>query len=108
MTHDERRVAEIDPAQHLEGPIGSGFEPIPLLALHSEADEMVPWRVQEGFLQRLREHFESRGASPSLIEVTTWPETGAPAEHVGFGRMSNEAKNLQTAFLAEHLGAANG
>ena len=103
VRHDEAAVTPIDPSQHL-----GGFTPIPLLALHSEADEMVPWRVQEGFLQRLREHYEGLGASPSLIEVTTWPETGAPAEHVGFGRVSNEAKNLQTAFLAEHLGVADG
>lgn len=104
VRHDAASVAAVDPNQHLEDPDGGGFEPIPLLALHSEADEMVPWRVQQGFLGRLREHYERLGASPSMIEVTTWPETGAPSEHVGFGRMSNEAKNLQTAFLARHLG----
>ncbi len=64
---------------------------------------MVPWRVQERFVSRLREHFAHAGASPDLVEVHTWPETGAPAEHVGFGRFSNDAKNLQTDFLARHL-----
>ncbi len=37
------------------------------------------------------------------IELISWPETGAPHEHMGFGRMSNEAKNRQTEFLAEWL-----
>jgi hypothetical protein len=43
--------------------------------------------------------------APSLIESHTWPTTGAPEEHVGFGKVSNDAKNIQTAFLARHLAA---
>jgi len=98
VDHDPAEVREIDPIEHI-----SGFEPLPLLVLHSEADQMVPWRVQARFVGRLREQFEARGRSASLVEVTTWPETGAPAEHVGFGRVGNEAKNLQTAFFERHL-----
>ena len=98
VAHDPAEVSMVDPAANLDG-----FEPLPLLALHSEADEMVPWRVQAKFLERLRAHYRDCGVSPDLIEVRTWPETGAPAEHVGFGRFSNEAKNIQTAFLVEHL-----
>ena len=98
VDHDPAVVAELDPSEHLDAP-GGGFEPLPLLVLHSESDEMVPWRVQERFLARLREHFAARGVSEELIEVQTWPETGAPGEHVGFGRMSNDAKNMQTTFL---------
>lgn len=98
VRHERSAVELVDANQHLDG-----FAPIPLLVLHSEADEMVPWAVQERFVRGLREHFEARGASPDLIEVHTWPETGAPAEHVGFGRFSNEAKTLQTDFLARHL-----
>ena len=40
---------------------------------------------------------------PSLIELKTWPTTGAPNEHIGFGRFSNDAKNAQTDFLRRHL-----
>jgi alpha-beta hydrolase superfamily lysophospholipase len=98
VRHDEEKVAPVDANQHIDT-----FAPLPLLVLHSEADEMVPWRVQERFIRRLREHFEREGASPDLVEVHTWPETGAPAEHVGFGRFSNDAKNLQTDFLVRHL-----
>lgn len=97
--HDPAEVELLDPMAHLDG-----FEPIPLLALHSEADEMVPWRTQAAFLDELRRHYAQRGASEDLVTVQTWPQTGAPAEHVGFGRVANEAKNLQTDFLAGNLG----
>jgi len=100
--HDPAVVGPQDPAQHLDG-----FEPLPLLALHSEADEMVPWPGQRAFLERLRAHFAGRGADRALIETRTWPDTGAPREHVGFGRHANDAKNGQTAFLARALGTGD-
>lgn len=96
--HDRAEVARVSAAAHL-----ATFRPIPLLMLHSEADRMMPFAVARGFVERLRAHYRSAGADPSLIELLTWPETGAPEEHVGFGRVSNDAKNAQTAFLAEHL-----
>jgi len=96
--HSEDSVAAVDPLHHLDG-----FEPLPLLVIHSEADEIAPWRVQSRFIERLREHYVARGVSPDEIRVQTWPETGAPSEHAGFGRFSNDAKNLQTAFFVEHL-----
>lgn len=106
VDHDPREVAGIDPMEHL-----SGFDPVPLLVLHSESDQMVPWVVQQRFITRLREHFRGLAVSadgggdhaPDLIEVHTWPSTGAPAEHIGFGRMSDEAKGLQVAFLGRYL-----
>jgi len=33
----------------------------------------------------------------------TWPTTGAPDEHIGFGLKSNDAKNAQTDFLKRWL-----
>lgn len=103
VTHDPGAVARVDPIEHL-----TGFEPLPLLALHSETDAMVPWPVQSTFLDRLRARYRDAGADPALIRVRTWPKTGAPAEHVGFGRVSAEAKSLQTAFLVEHLLGPSG
>jgi len=99
-SHDPAAVEPQDPAQHLDG-----FDPLPLLAMHTEDDEMVPWLGQRAFLERLRAHYTDHGADPGLIEIATWPETGAPREHIGFGRHTNEAKNTQTAFLARTLGA---
>lgn len=98
IPHDDAVVEPVDAARHL-----TGFKPIPLLALHSETDRTVPWAVQAGFLAMVRERYQSAGADPSLIEVKTWPETGAPYEHAGFGRFSNDAKNAQTEFFRRTL-----
>lgn len=99
LAFEEERIAPLDPLRHL-----SGFKALPLLALHSEADRSIPWQIQRGFLDRLREHYAARGAEPGLVEIKTWPSTGAPEEHSGFGRVGNEAKNVQTEFLVRRLG----
>lgn len=91
----------LDPARHI-----AGFRPIPLLALHSESDRIIPAAQQRAFLDRLRLLYQQRGAATDLIEFHTWPETGAPEEHSGFGRVGNQAKNLQTDFLARNLRAS--
>lgn len=100
MKHDPARVARLDPMRHLHG-----WRPIPMLALHSEKDELVPVATQRRFVDALRAHYRARGADEALINFHTWPETGAPQEHAGFGRFGNDAKNLQTEFLARHLRA---
>jgi len=94
VEHEPSEVARIDPMEHLDG-----FRPIPLLALHNEGDEMVPIEGQRKFLDRLKDHYRSKGADPELITLHTFGETGAPMEHAGFGKFNNEAKNLQLEFL---------
>lgn len=94
VEHDPAAVARVDPSAHL-----GGFEPIPVLALQNELDEMIPISLQRGFLERLRARYEGVGADPGLVRLHTFPETGAPQEHAGFGRLSNEAKGLQLEFL---------
>jgi alpha-beta hydrolase superfamily lysophospholipase len=96
--HDREKVRQADPMQHLET-----WRPIPLLTLHSEADRLIPVATMRAFIERLRQHYEDRGADPSLIQFNTWPQTGAPDEHIGFGRVSNDAKNMQTDFLKRWL-----
>lgn len=98
VSHDPAAVAEVDPSTHL-----NSWRPIPLLALHSQADDVVPWAGQHHFLQSLREHYQARGHDPSLVRWVTWPSTGAPLEHAGFGRYSNDAKNAQADFFQTHL-----
>lgn len=97
-SHPRERVERLDPMLHLHG-----FRPLPLLVLHSRADELVPFGVQERFVQRLREHYQGRGVGPSQIELVSWETTGAPQEHSGFGRVSNDAKNAQVSFLQKWL-----
>jgi alpha-beta hydrolase superfamily lysophospholipase len=96
---DERLREELDPIRHLEG-----WRPLPLLVLHSEADRVVPFACMRGFIERLREHYRAQGANAGMIEFATWPDTGAPDEHLGFGRFSNDAKNMQTAFFQRCFG----
>ncbi|MGP1273569.1 MAG: alpha/beta hydrolase family protein [Phycisphaerales bacterium] len=98
VDHDPQRIARIDPMAHL-----SAWRPVPLLALHTEADRTVPIAGMRAFLDELRGIYAAAGSDPGLIELRTWPETGAPSEHAGFGRVAAEAKNIQTEFLARHL-----
>ncbi len=98
--HDPAAVRRVDATAHLEG-----FRPMPVLMLHSEADELVPFETAREFAARLGRAFALRGADPGLVRLVSWPTTGAPFEHNGFGNVANEAKTTQTTFLAECLGA---
>jgi dienelactone hydrolase len=98
VSHPPERVRPLDPMQNLDH-----WRSIPLLMLHSEADRVVPIGGQREFIYALRERYIAAGADPAMIELITWPQTGAPEEHAGFGRVSNDAKNAQTVFLRRHL-----
>ncbi len=97
--HPLEKLHQLDPTRHIKN-----FRPIPLLAVHSESDQVVPWAGMKVFLSNLREHYETT-SSTEKIEVLTFPQTGAPLEHNGFGTRSNDAKNAQTEFLIAHLGS---
>lgn len=97
-TFSRELVHELDPLPRVPQ-----WRPIPLLALHSEADEWVPVGAIRTFTEALASHYASRGLNPDRVRLVTWPNTGAPYEHAGFGRVANDAKNLQTDFLREHL-----
>lgn len=96
--YPRKLVEELDPMRHIDG-----FAPLPLLALHSEADQWAPFAGVERFVEALRARYAAQGADPGLVELRTWPSTGAPYEHAGFGRFANEAKNAQTAFWRRWL-----
>jgi len=100
VRHEAGAIEPLDPMRHL-----GGFRPIPLLVLHGEADQIVPWAGQRAFVERLSERYRGAGADPELIEVRTWTQTGAPQEHAGFGKVASEAKAAQTEFLRGRLGA---
>ncbi|MEM9373464.1 MAG: prolyl oligopeptidase family serine peptidase [Planctomycetota bacterium] len=95
VQHDRAAVKRIDSSTNL-----SEFEPLPLLALHNEGDELVPISLQRRFLERLGEQYAARGANRDLITLWTFADTGAPMEHAGFGRFGNDAKNVQLDFLS--------
>lgn len=97
--NDPLEVRTLDPFHHL-----AGFEPLAMLVMHSRADRMVPFAGMERFVEALRAHYVRQGASADLVRVQAWESTGAPEEHLGFGRYASDAKALQTAFWAETLG----
>jgi alpha-beta hydrolase superfamily lysophospholipase len=99
VAHDSAKVAAVDPSQHLRG-----WRALPLLVLHSDADQVIPVASMRGFIEALRARYVQTYADPGLVRMHTWPETGAPQEHIGFGRVSNDAKNMQTDFLKSALG----
>ncbi len=84
------------------------WRPIPFLALHSEADAIVPFEAMRSFVMELKRRYAQAGATRTPAELVSWPHTGAPEEHIGFGRFANEAKTAQLEFLKEHLGAPSG
>lgn len=98
LVRSQQDLEPVDPARHLET-----WRPIPLLALHSEADRAVPIAGMRDFIDDLKNHYADRGADPAMIELATWPQTGAHMEHAGFGRFANQAKNRQLRFLKQHL-----
>lgn len=98
-THPPDVVARLDTMAHIDS-----FRPIPLLALHSQGDRIIPFAIQSYFIDALRAQYRSRKADEGQIQVRSWPQTGAPDEHVGFGKVSHEAKNVQLEFLARVLG----
>lgn len=98
---DRFRIDRLDPIDHLEN-----WRPIPLLAIHSESDKIVPFIGMSRFLRALRDRYEAVGADATLVQDLTWPSTGAPEEHIGFGIKSNYAKNVQAEFFRKNLSAA--
>ncbi|MGQ0628340.1 MAG: alpha/beta hydrolase family protein [Phycisphaerales bacterium] len=97
VAHDLATIATIDPMPRL-----AGWRPVPLLAMHSESDEIVPVACIRSFVTALRAHC---GAAlvRAPVELRTWPATGAPHEHNGFGRVANEAKTALVEFFVRHL-----
>jgi dienelactone hydrolase len=91
--HDPALADRHEPARHLDR-----WQPVPLLALHAELDEWIDVAWQRAFLQRVQ---DANAGQP--VELVTFPRTGAPFEHVGFGTFGAQAKDTGTAFLARHL-----
>lgn len=92
------RVAEdsqrLEPILHLQQ-----WREIPLQAIHARHDEWVAFEGQAEFVNALRARYQDE----SLIEFVEYEHTGAPHEHIGFGRKAADAKARQVAFLRKWL-----
>ncbi|MFG0291843.1 MAG: alpha/beta hydrolase family protein [Phycisphaerales bacterium JB050] len=93
------RVEALSPVNHV-----ADMPTVPMLAVHSKVDEVVPFGPMAAFIEKVREEYARRGADPELARMHAWDETGAPSEHMGFGRVTNETKNLENGCLGEWLG----
>lgn len=96
--HSPEKVAQLDTLTNLES-----FRPIPLLAQHSKADRIVPFVVQAHFIDMLKARYRARGVDDALVTLQSWDQTGAPEEHIGFGKVTPDAKASQLAFLTKWL-----
>ncbi|MGH7133063.1 MAG: alpha/beta hydrolase family protein [Phycisphaerales bacterium] len=90
--HAPDRIEPLDPIRHIDG-----WRPIPLLALHSNADQVVPVECISSFIDAVRASFPTPPNPDPILH--TWDQTGAPDEHSGFGRMAAEAKTRQVEFF---------
>lgn len=88
-------VARLNPITHL-----SHWTDCPVLALHSALDELVPIVAQRRFIDAIR----ARSANPQSIQLHAYERTGAPYEHMGFGKMAIDAKDRATKFVADCCG----
>src|SRR5207245_1630139 len=77
VSHPAEKIRPLDPMQNLEG-----WRPIPVLALHSEGDRVVPIGGMRGFVEALRARYAVTGSAPGMVELMTWASTGAPEEHM--------------------------
>lgn len=85
---------EVNPIEHIDE-----WENVPVLSFHSKKDEWIPFEAAESFLSALRTHCRSE----SSIEMVSFEKTGAPFEHVGFGRQSPKVKEMQVEFLLNNV-----
>ncbi len=91
---DDAQIATLDPLQRLRH-----WREIPFQAIHSKLDEWMSIDGQTAFVDALRQRY----GHPDQIEFIVYDQTGAPYEHIGFGKKAAEAKNRQLAFLQQHL-----
>ena len=85
---------KLNPMEHL-----TQWRDIPVMAFHSRHDQWIPYSGQQEFMQSLKDKNEH----PEQVELVSFDHTGAPYEHVGFGRESAFVKELQVEFVEKYL-----
>ncbi len=116
--YDDMLIARLDPIRNL-----SEWRCAPILALHSKRDEWAPVEGMRRFMGAVEGRCAGAGDGASaegaragrpcrsycevsedeIVRFVTWEETGAPNEHAGFGRVANDAKNIQLEFYKKWL-----
>lgn len=89
-------LEKVNPMNHL-----GSWTDIPLIAFHNKHDIRVPFETTSDFIDAIKEI----SPNPEHIELVAFERSGAPDEHIGFGRESAFVKEVQVEFLASHLSA---
>ena len=92
MNKDEFKT--MDPMNHLEE-----WVDLPVVAFHSRHDSWIPFKTESEFIEAIK----MQSSNPTEIELVAFDHTGAPGEHIGFGRESAFVKEVQIDFLVRHL-----
>lgn len=95
---NESEIGRLNPIENLDG-----WREIPIQAIHARHDEWVSFDGQSAFMTAL----QMRYRDPTLIEFVEYDRTGAPGEHIGFGRMASDAKDRQRDFFKQWLNPAH-
>lgn len=90
----EDQFNALNPIEHLHD-----WKEIPTLAFHNRHDQWIPYAAQSEFIDALQHRYDD----PDIIEFVSFDHTGAPREHVGFGRRAAFVKEVQVEFVARHL-----
>ncbi|MDE1038024.1 MAG: prolyl oligopeptidase family serine peptidase [Phycisphaerales bacterium] len=92
LTLEELEV--VNPMNHL-----TSWKDVPVIAFHNKHDVRVPFETTSDFIGALKD----KSPNPEDIELVAFERSGAPNEHMGFGRESAFVKEVQVEFLAKHL-----
>ena len=87
-------IADLNPIAHL-----AGWREIPFQAIHARHDQIIAFNAQAKFIETLRPRY----SDPSLIDFIVYDQTGAPSEHIGFGKFAADAKDRQRDFFRQWL-----
>jgi dienelactone hydrolase len=87
-------IADLNPIAHLDG-----WREIPFQAIHARHDQIISFDGQGKFIDALRKRY----ADPNQIDFVAYDQTGAPSEHIGFGRHAADAKDRQREFFRRQL-----
>lgn len=87
-------IADLNPIAHLDS-----WREIPFQAIHARHDQIIPFDGQSRFIDSLRKRY----GDPTQIDFVEYEQTGAPSEHIGFGRFAADAKDRQRDFFRRWL-----
>ena len=90
----EVQFDDMNPVEHLQD-----WKEIPVLAFHNRHDQWIPYAAQFEFISAIQARYED----PDIVEFVSFDHTGAPHEHMGFGRQAAFVKEVQVEFVARHL-----